>query len=285
MKESFIGKQNMNDTKIEQKIHTFHALHTSGCFIMPNPWDIGSAKFLEKLGFKALATTSAGFAFSKGLQDSVSAIPLDVMLSHVKEIADSTLLPVNADFQTGYAVEPDEVAENVKLCIKTGIAGLSIEDATGEISSPLFEHKLAAERIRAARSAIDSSGIPVVLTARCEAYLVGVENPFRTVIDRLAAFADAGADCLFAPRVSDLKEIKEIVKAVSPKPVNVVVTAPGLSYSRLSEIGVRRISVGATLARVAWKGFMQAAQEISEKGTFNTFTYAASFDELNSLFE
>jgi 2-methylisocitrate lyase-like PEP mutase family enzyme len=275
----------MKNSDINQRIKTFRELHKSGCFIMPNPWDAGSAIFLEKQGFKALATTSAGFAFSKGLPDLVSAISRDVMIAHIREIVSSTSLPVNADFQTGYAIEPGEVARNVRLCINTGVAGLSIEDGTEEKSAPLFERKLAIERIKGARSAIDSSGLPVVLTARCEAWRVGVENPSGIALDRLIAYADAGADCLFAPGVRDLKEIEKIVKAVSPKPVNVVVTAPGLSLSQLSDIGVRRISVGATLARVAWKGFMTAVQEISEKGTFNTFTYAASYDELNSLFE
>jgi len=277
----------MNKSEIDRKIHAFGELHKSGCFIMPNPWDIGTAKFLEKQGFKALATTSAGFAFSKGLPDSPLAISRDVMLAHIKEIASSTSLPVNADFQSGYAVEPDEVAENVKLCMNTGISGLSIEDATGIVSNPLYERKLAIERILAVRKAIDSTGLPVVLTARCEAYLVGVEDPFKIAIDRLAAFADAGADCLFAPRVHDINEIKEIVKAVAPKPVNVIVSSPGegLTLSSLADIGVRRISVGSALARVAWNGFMQAVREISGKGTFNTFTNAASFDELNSIFE
>ena len=277
----------MSNSELRQKIQLFRKLHTSGCFIMPNPWDIGSAIFLERQGFKALATTSAGFAFSKGLPDSPLAISRDLMLAHIKEIVASTSLPVNADFQSGYAVEPDEVAENVKLCINTGISGLSIEDATGILSKPLYERKLAIERILAARKAIDSTDLPVVLTARCEAYLVGVEDPFKIAIDRLAAFADAGADCLFAPRVTDLKEIEMIVKAVAPKPVNFLVTAPGegLNLEHLSELGVRRISVGSTLARVAWNGFMQAAQEISGKGTFNSFTYAASFDELNSIFK
>lgn len=277
----------MEKNNSNQKIHTFQALHKSGCFIMPNPWDIGSAKFLGSRDFKALATTSAGFAFSKGFPDSITAISRDMMLAHIQEIVSSTSLPVNADFQNGYAKEPDEVAENVRLCISTGVSGLSIEDATGEKAVPLYERELAIERIKAARSAIDSAGIPVVLTARCEAWLVGVDNPAKVTIDRLTAYADAGADCLFAPRVNDLKEIEEIVKTVSPKPVNVVVTAPGrdLTLERLSEIGVRRISVGASLARVAWKGFMQAVQEISEKGTFNAFAQAASFDELNSLFE
>lgn len=276
----------MKENKQDQKIQTFHALHKSGCFVIPNPWDIGSAKYLESMGFKALATTSAGFAFTKGLPDSVSAIPRDMMLAHTKEMSAATSLPLNADFQNGYAIEPDKVAENVKLCVGTGVAGLSIEDATGDKSNPLYDEKLAIERIRAARSAIDSSGIPVLLTARCEAFLVGIEDPFKVAMRRLFAFAEAGADCLFAPRVTDLKEIEEMVKAVAPKPVNVLITAPGegLNLQKLTELGVRRISVGATLARVAWKGFITAVQEISQRGTFNTLTYAAPFDELNKIF-
>ncbi|RPI14372.1 MAG: isocitrate lyase/phosphoenolpyruvate mutase family protein [Ignavibacteriae bacterium] len=277
----------MEKNKSVQKIQTFKALHESGCFIIPNPWDIGSAKFLESRGFKALATTSAGFAFSKGFQDSVSAIPRDIMLEHIKEICSSTSLPVNADFQNGYAIEPDKVAENVKLCVGTGVAGLSIEDATGDKAAPLYERELAIERIKAARSAIDSQDLPVVLTARCEAWLVGVDNPSKVALDRLTAYAAAGADCLYAPRVNDLKEIEKIVKEVTPKPVNALITDAGrhLTFKQLSEIGVRRISVGATLARVAWYGFIQAINEISEKGTFNYFTNSAPFDVLNNLFE
>lgn len=277
----------MSETERDRKIHTFHDLHGSGCFIIPNPWDAGSARFLEKQGFKALATTSAGFAFSKGLPDSVSAISRDAMLAHVREIAAVTSLPVNADFQTGYARDPEAVADNVRLCLNTGVAGLSIEDATGDNNAPLFERKLAVERIRAGRSAIDAAGIPVVLTARCEGWLADPEIQAGIVLDRLVAYADAGADCLFAPGVRDLGKIKDIIRAVAPKPVNVLVSTPGpdLSFSRLSEIGVRRISVGSALARVAWKAFMSAAQSISETGTFDVFSGAASFAELNRLFE
>ena len=277
----------MSDAERDRKISTFRDLHGSGCFIIPNPWDAGSARFLEKQGFKALATTSAGFAFSKGLPDSVSAISRDAMLAHVSEIAAATPLPVNADFQTGYAVDPEEMADNVRLCLNTGVAGLSIEDATGDNNAPLFERKLAVERIRAARSAIDAAGIPVVLTARCEGWLVDPGIQARIVLDRLVAYADAGADCLFAPGVRDVGKIKDIVQAVVPKPVNVLVSSPGpgLSFSRLSEVGVRRISVGSALARVAWKAFMLAAHSISETGDFDVLSGAASFVELNRLFE
>jgi 2-methylisocitrate lyase-like PEP mutase family enzyme len=277
----------MEKNNTNQKIHTFQVLHESGCFIMPNPWDVGSAMYLESKGFKALATTSAGFAFSKGFQDSVSAIPRDIMLAHIKEIVTSTSLPVNADFQNGYATEPDKVAENVKLCIAAGVSGLSIEDATGDDSAPLYEYTLAVERIKAARSAIDSQNLPIVLTARCEAWLVGVENPSEVAIDRLMAYADAGADCLFAPRVNTINEIEKIVKAVAPKPVNALITEANrdFTFERLSDIGIRRISVGSTLARVAWKGFIQAVLEISEKGTFNNLVNSAPFDVLNGIFK
>ena len=271
----------------DQRTRTFQALHKSGCFIIPNPWDVGSAVFLEKQGFKALATTSAGFAFSKGLPDSVSAVSRDAMIGHIREIVSATSLPVNADFQTGYARDPEAVAENVRLCLKTGVSGLSIEDSTGEGNTPLFERRLAVERIQAARSAIDSTGVQAVLTARCEAWLVGQEDPRRTALDRLVAYAEAGADCLFAPGVREVGEITEIVKAVAPKPVNVLVSAPGpgLSLSRLSEAGVRRISVGSALARIAWKAFVQAVRSISATGTFDALSEAASFKELNSIFE
>lgn len=266
-------------------IAVFRSLHASGCFVLPNPWDVGSAIYLRHLGFKALATTSAGFAFSKGLTDSVAAVPRDLMLGHISEVVDATPLPVNADFQNGYADEPEGVAANVALCIATGVAGLSIEDATGESAAPLYEFDLAVDRVRAARRAIDASGIPVVLTARCEAWLVAQTDPARVALERLAAFAEAGADCLFAPGVREPDEISAIVKAVSPKPVNVLVSAPNpaLSVSRLADLGVRRISVGSALARVAWSAFMRAAQSLKDTGSFDAFAGAASFGELNDV--
>jgi 2-methylisocitrate lyase-like PEP mutase family enzyme len=277
----------MKNSDTEQKIQTFRQLHQSGCFIMPNPWDAGSAKFLEKQGFKAVATTSGGFAFSKGLQDSVTAISSDMMISHVKEIVESTSLPVNADFQNGYADEPDKLVENVLRCLDTGVSGFSIEDATGDKNNPLYEHSLAVERIRAARGAIDSKKSGVVLTARCEVFLVGVENPLKVALERLTAFADAGADCLFAPGVRDINMIEELVKTLAPKPVNALVTAPGpgLTFSSLASLGVRRISVGSSLERVAWGALIRAVREISEKGEFTAFADAAPFDELNRIFE
>ncbi|MEY2518220.1 MAG: hypothetical protein QOJ89_5584, partial [bacterium] len=178
-------------------IETFRALHESGCFVIPNPWDAGSAVYLQHLGFPALATTSAGFAFTKALPDSVSAVPRDLMLAHISEVVAATPLPVNADFQTGYADKPEGVAANVALCIATGVAGLSIEDATGTGATPLYDFDLAVERIRAARAAIDASGVPIVLTARCEAYLVAQSDPARVALERLVAFGEAVADCLF----------------------------------------------------------------------------------------
>ncbi|HEX3552167.1 MAG TPA: isocitrate lyase/phosphoenolpyruvate mutase family protein [Thermoanaerobaculia bacterium] len=267
-------------------IARFRKLHASGCFVIPNPWDAGTARYLQHLGFEALATTSAGFAFTRGLPDEVAAIPRDTMLSHIREVVAATPLPVNADFQSGYAHEPEGVAANVALCVATGVAGLSIEDATGDAAKPLYEDRLAVDRIRAARSAIDASGMPALLTARCEAWLVGQPDPARVALARLVAYAEAGADCLFAPGVREPEEIAAIVKAVSPKPVNVLVSAPSsvLSVSRLADLGVRRISVGSALARVAWGAFLRAAQSIATTGSFDALAGAASFAELNELF-
>lgn len=264
----------------------FHALHSSGCFVLPNPWDIGTAVFLQKLGFKALATTSAGFAFSRGLPDSVAAIPRDLMLQHFREVVAATSLPVNADFQNGYADEPEGVAASVALCVATGVAGLSIEDNSGDSATPLYEFDLAVERIKAARAAIDASGIPVVLTARCEVWLVGQSNPLAVSLERLVAFAEAGADCLYAPGVSKPEEIEALVKAVAPKPVNVLVSTGNreLTVSQLQDLGVRRISVGSALANVAWGAFMRASRSILENGSFDSFADAAPFGEVNDLF-
>jgi 2-methylisocitrate lyase-like PEP mutase family enzyme len=265
---------------------TFRALHRSGCFVLPNPWDAGTAVFLQRLGFQALATTSAGIAFSRGAPDTVSSVPLDAMLAHIRDVVQATPLPVNADFLAGYADEPEGVAANVALCVATGAAGLSIEDGTGRSTAPLYEMRLAIDRVRAARAAIDASGTPVVLTGRCEAYLVGEPDPFRAALTRLPAYAEAGADCLYAPDVEDPDEIAAIVKAVAPKSVNVLVSAPSkvLSVSRLADLGVRRISVGSALSRVAWGAFMRSARSLATTGSFDAFADAASFDELNDLF-
>jgi 2-methylisocitrate lyase-like PEP mutase family enzyme len=208
------------------------------------------------------------------------------MLAHIRDVVEATPLPVNADFQTGYADEPEGVAANVALCIATGVAGLSIEDATGNEEVPLYEAGLAIERIKAARAAIDASGIPVILTARCEAWLVGQPDPLRVSLERLVAYAEAGADCLYAPGVSQPDEIAQIVKAVSPKPVNVLAsrTNPALSLSRLADLGVRRVSVGSALSRVAWGAFIRSARSLKETGTFDSFADAAPFKELDDLF-
>ena len=272
--------------KQQAAIEQFRALHASGCFVLPNPWDAGSAVYLEHLGFKALATTSAGFAFSQARSDSVTAVPRDMMLAHIREIVEATALPVNADFQTGYAVEPDGVAESVRLCVATGVAGLSIEDASGDPATPLYDFKLAVERIKAARTAIDSSGLPVILTARCEAWLTGTAEPLKVSIDRLCAFAEAGAECLYAPGVSKPSDIAAIVKAVAPKPVNVLVFAPNseMKFAEFAALGVRRLSVGSGLARVAWNSFIRAARAMNDNGSFNALADAAPFAELNQLF-
>ncbi len=267
-------------------VENFQALHERGCFILPNPWDVGSAIYLAKIGFQALATTSAGVAFSRGMPDDTPALPLEIMLEHLREIAAATGLPVNADFQSGYAEEPEGVAENVTRCIQTGVAGLSIEDNTGRTRTPLYEKELAIERIRAARAAIDASGIPVILTGRCEAWLVAEPEPFRCVLDRLTSYAEAGADCLYAPGVEDEKEIVAIVQAVEPKPVNVLMhgSLASFSISQFEGLGVRRVSVGSALARAAWGGLVRAAEGMIEHGTFAGFEGAVSFSELNETF-
>jgi 2-methylisocitrate lyase-like PEP mutase family enzyme len=262
----------------------FARLHESGCFVMPNPWDTGSARYLARLGFRALATTSAGFQFSRGKPDSVRGLTLEVVLAHVREIVGATELPVHADFQNGYADEPEGVAESVRRCVATGVAGLSIEDATGDSAVPLYPLPLAARRIEAARAAIRDTGAPVLLTARAESWLVGHPEPLEDALRRLAAYAEAGADVLFAPGAGTREEFAAIVRAVAPRPVNAIVSSNlGLEVADLAALGVRRISVGSALARTAWGGFMRAARDLAEHGRF-TFDGAASFDELNRLF-
>jgi 2-methylisocitrate lyase-like PEP mutase family enzyme len=262
----------------------FRTMHESGCFVLPNPWDIGTAIYLEHLGFEALATTSAGFAFSRGKSDG--GVPRDEMLAHIREIVEATSLPVNADFLAGYADEPEGVATNVRLCIDTGVAGLSIEDNTGRTDTPLYEKELAIDRIRAARSAIDSSGSGVLLTGRCEAWLVQDPDPFHTVLERLVAYAQAGADCLYAPGVRKPDEIGQIVKTVAPKPVNVLISGFNhqLSLSQLTDLGVRRISVGSGLALAAWGTFLHTAKDIKTNGIFNLLANGAKTADLNELF-
>ena len=259
-------------------------MHQAGCFVLPNPWDMGTAIYLERLGFKALATTSAGFAFSRGKSDG--AIPRDEMLAHIREIVEATALPVNADFLNGFADKPEDVAANVKLCVETGIAGLSIEDNSQNAAAPLYDKKLAIGRIRAARAAIDGSKTGVVLTGRCEAWLVNDPNPLRTSLERLAAYAEAGANCLYAPGVRNPDEIAQIVKTVAPKPVNILVSGFNhqLSMSQVADLGVRRISVGSGLAVAAWGAFLRAAQDIKTNGSFTLLANNAPSADLNELF-
>jgi 2-methylisocitrate lyase-like PEP mutase family enzyme len=272
----------MKDTQLPAA--TFRALHQSGCFVLPNPWDVGTASYLEQLGFKALATTSAGFAFSRGKPDG--GVSLDEMLRHIGEIAGTTTLPVNADFMNGFADEPEAVATNTKLCIEQGVAGLSIEDNTGNSAAPLYEKEMAVDRIRAACNAINASGIPVVLTGRCEAWLVGSPDPLRVALDRLVSYAEAGADCLYAPGVREPNEIEQIVKAVAPKPVNILVSGFNceLTVSQLADLGVRRISVGSGLALAAWGAFLRAAETIRRDGAFNLLAQNATSADLNERF-
>jgi 2-methylisocitrate lyase-like PEP mutase family enzyme len=264
---------------------SFRALHDRGCFVIPNPWDRGSAIFLHRAGFRALASSSAGLAFSCGLPDTVSALPRDVVLAHVAELVAATPLPVNADFQNGYADDPEGVARNVELCVATGVAGLSIEDATGRADHPLYDPTLAVERVRAAREAIDRTRAEVMLTARSECHLVGHPDALAESIRRLRAFADAGADVLYAPGLRDRDAIRAVVEAVAPKPVNVLVSAPiGLRVADLEALGVRRVSVGSALARVAWTAFMRAARQIADHGEFGAFEGLAGVRELSELF-
>ena len=275
----------MNHAAQLPAVADFRAQHESGCFVLPNPWDVGTAVYLQHLGFKALATTSAGFAFSRGKPDG--GVLLDEMLSHISEIVTATSLPVNADFLNGFADEPEDISTNVTLCIECGVAGLSIEDNSQNSAAPLYEEKLAVDRIRAARKAIDASGVPVVLTGRCEAWLVKAPDPFRVAIDRLVAYAEAGADCLYAPGVQKPDQIVEIVKAVAPKPVNVLVAGFNreLTLSQLADLGVRRISVGSGLAAVAWEAFISAARSIATTGRFDdAFAKAVPTAELNETF-
>jgi 2-methylisocitrate lyase-like PEP mutase family enzyme len=275
----------MNHAAQLPAVADFRALHEAGCFVLPNPWDVGTAVYLQHLGFKALATTSAGFAFSRGKPDG--GVLLDEMLSHISEIVAATSLPVNADFLNGVADEPEDISTNVTLCIECGVAGLSIEDNSQNSAAPLYEEKLAVDRIRAARKAIDAFGVPVVLTGRCEAWLVKAPDPFRVAIDRLVAYAEAGADCLYAPGVQKPDQIVEIVKAVAPKPVNVLVAGFNreLTLSQLADLGVRRISVGSGLAAVAWGAFINAARSIATTGRFDdAFAKAVPTAELNETF-
>ena len=272
----------VNRPSIADKRRAFRNLHESGCFLIPNPWDVGSALYLESLRFKALATTSSGFAWSLGRPDG--GISRDQALSHLHAVVAATNLPVNADFERGFAPDPAGVAENVRLAVQTGVAGLSIEDSTGNAARPLFDLGEAAERIRAARNAIDKSGGDTLLVARAECFLVQRPDIAETIA-RLKAYSNAGADCLYAPGVRTPEQITTLVSAVAPKPLNLLVGwASELTLREIAALGVRRVSVGGALARSAWGGFMRAARLLAEHGEFAGFEAASSGDDLDELF-
>src|SRR5918993_879717 len=267
---------------VADKRRVFHQLHQSGCFAIPNPWDVGSALFLQSLGFKALATTSSGFAWSQGYPDN--GISREMALAHLQEIVAATELPINADFESGFAADATGVAESVRLAVETGVAGLSIEDSTGDPAKPLYELGLALERIRAARKAIDKAGGDTLLVGRAECFFVGRPQLDETIA-RLKAYANAGADCLYAPGIRTPEQIAAVVAAVAPKPFNLLVgSASELTMQDISALGVRRVSVGGALARSAWGGFIRAAKMLATEGKFDAFAHAAPGQELNSLF-
>jgi 2-methylisocitrate lyase-like PEP mutase family enzyme len=265
----------------QEKRAAFRKLHETGCFVLPNPWDVGGARALQHLGFKAIASTSAGYAWSIGRPDN--RITLDDVCEHLTALCKAVDLPVNADFEGGFAHKPEKVAVNVARAVATGVAGLSIEDSTGDQANPLYERALAIERIKAARAAIDADNSGTLLVGRCEAFLVGLPD-LSMAIDRLNAYAEAGADCLYAPGIKTKAQIAAVVKAVHPKPVNLLLGAPGLSVAEVADLGVRRISVGGALARVAWGGFMKASREILQQGTFTELGNGVSYAELNKMF-
>jgi 2-methylisocitrate lyase-like PEP mutase family enzyme len=264
-----------------EKRASFKTLHQQGCFVLPNPWDVGSARALQNMGFKAVASTSAGYAWSIGRPDN--RVTLEQVLEHLTALCEAVDLPVNADFEGGFAHKPEKVAINVARAVKTGIAGLSIEDSTGDKAAPLYERAFAIERIKAARSAIDADRSGALLVGRCEGFLVG-QDDLGMVIDRLVAYAEAGADCLYAPGIKTREQIAAVVRAVHPKPINLLIGASGLSVAEAAALGVRRISVGGSLARVAWGGFMRAAREMAEQGSFTELASGFSGGELNKMF-
>jgi 2-methylisocitrate lyase-like PEP mutase family enzyme len=267
---------------IADKRRAFHRLHEGGCFVIPNPWDVGSARYLQRIGFKALATTSSGFAWSHGHRDG--GMSRDRVLDHLTEMVEATDLPINADFESGFAPDAAGVADSVRLAVATGVAGLSIEDASGDPSKPLYDIDIAVERLRAARQAIDKAGGATLLVGRAEGFLHG-QPDIELTIGRLKAYANAGADCLYAPGLRSADHIAAAVTAVAPKPLNLLVGFDAeLTVARIAALGVRRISVGGALARAAWGGFMRAAQLIIEQGKFDGFNDAASGRELNTLF-
>lgn len=263
------------------RVRAFHALHETGCFVIPNPWDIGSARLLVQLGFPALASTSSGFAWSRGKPDN--RVSLDEALEHLRALSAAVPVPVSADFEGGFAADPDGVRANVALACRTGVSGLSIEDGTGDPAHPLFERELAVDRVRAARAAIDESGTGVLLTARSEGFVAGRPDLAET-IRRLRAFAEVGADCLFAPGLRNLEEIGAVVSAVAPTPVNVLMSSGAATVAELAAAGVRRISVGGALARAAWTGFLGAAREIAATGSFASLARGVTYAELNRAF-
>ena len=265
-----------------QKRAEFRALHQQGCFAIPNPWDTGSARYLQGLGFKALATTSSGHAWSHGLADG--AQPRDAVLAHLRDIVAATDLPVNADFENGFGADPQAVAQSVRLALDTGVAGLSIEDSTGDAANPLFEIGVAVERLRAARGAIDAAGGDTLLVGRAENFFVGRPD-LDDAIARLKAYAEAGADCLYAPGIRTREQIAAVVAAVAPKPVNLLIGwASELGMQDIAALGVRRVSVGGALARAAWGGFDRAARALAEEGRFDGFAGALPGADLNGFF-
>ncbi|TMH03354.1 MAG: isocitrate lyase/phosphoenolpyruvate mutase family protein [Betaproteobacteria bacterium] len=264
------------------KRRAFHQLHAAGCFVIPNPWDVGSARMLQGLGFKALATTSSGFAWSHGHADN--SVTRDMVLAHLADIVAATDVPVNADFESGFAPDAAGVAQSVRLAVETGVAGLSIEDATGDADRPLYTLGEATERVRAARRAIDEAGGDTLLVGRAECFLVGRPDLDETIA-RLKAYAQAGADCLYAPGLSTREQIAAVVAAVAPKPVNLLVGSTSeLTLADIAALGVRRVSVGGALARTAWGAFMRAAKLMAEQGRFDGFADAASGKDLNAFF-
>ena len=267
---------------VADKRRTFAQLHQSGCFAIPNPWDVGSALYLQSLGFKALATTSSGFAWSRGYPDN--GISREMALEHLHEMVAATDVPINADFESGFASDANGVAESVRLAVETGVAGLSIEDSTGSTAQPLFEIGVAVERIKAARRAIDKAGGDVLLVGRAECFFVGRPD-LDEAIARLKAYSEAGADCLYAPGIRTREHISAVVAAVAPKPFNLLVgSVSDLTMHDISALGVRRVSVGGALARSAWGGFMRAAKVLVADGKFDGFKEAAPGQELNALF-
>ncbi|MFI5311433.1 MAG: isocitrate lyase/phosphoenolpyruvate mutase family protein [Gemmatimonadales bacterium] len=266
---------------ITDRCAVFRRLHEGGCFVIPNPWDVGSAKLLVRSGFKALATTSSGFAWTLGRADN--HVSLDEALAHFRSIAHGVDVPVNADFEGGFAIEPAGVHANVAKATTTGIAGISIEDSTGDPANPLFEFGLAVERVRAARSALDESGTGILLTGRSEGFIVGRPD-LKETIRRLTAYADAGAECLYAPGIRSRTDIAAVVQAVAPRPVNILVGSDFATVLQLADLGVRRISTGGALARAAWTGLLQAATEIAANGTFANLARAVPFDEIDGSF-